>query len=73
MLKPIIIAFALFAISETAFAQKYVFYLHGKIVEDQGQTLQMRHLENMNMTTYWQNLGRLILQFYPNAVSQIQM
>jgi hypothetical protein len=36
MLKSIIFALVLFGISEAAIAQKYVFYLHGKIVEDQG-------------------------------------
>jgi hypothetical protein len=36
MIRIIFAAFALFAISEAAFGQKYVFYLHGKIVEDQG-------------------------------------
>lgn len=36
MLKRLLLLFLLFIISETTFAQKYVFYLHGKIVEDQG-------------------------------------
>jgi len=36
MIRIAFLAFALFIISETTIAQKYVFYLHGKIVEDQG-------------------------------------
>src|ERR1700722_2707101 len=36
MLKSILLVFALFIITGNASAQKYVFYLHGKIVEDQG-------------------------------------
>jgi len=36
MIKGVLVAFVLFFMFETAIAQKYVFYLHGKIVEDQG-------------------------------------
>ena len=36
MLRSALFAFAFFTISGMAHAQKYVFYLHGKILEDQG-------------------------------------